>query len=392
METRPTEPSLTPPPPGASESGQKLLDELRQKLEGVAAPEKPKPEAAPKEPGAVSLQRELLWEEDLEDWERAQALKKQRGRKLLSGGIADVHVVQPGDTLWELSSRFLNNPWMWPRVWSYNSQITNPHWIYPGQVVRFGPTTKASDEEVVTALAGRPPPKIIPGHRLTIFRHTAFVSKEELKKLGTLENSAEERIYLPPLSEAYVRFKKPEDGKQGDRFLSARVGDKVKHPVTGEEMGRLVHVTGELKITALGSEKLFSKAVVTRAWGLIERGSILLPWEDLNSRLDRTPNKKSLRGYLFASVRGRILGQYHLGFVDLGAKQGVEPGNRFVFVRRGDGVERLAEYEEKLKKMPVEEIGDFLILSTKPDTSTGLLRHTAIEVEIGEKLEMRQGE
>jgi hypothetical protein len=389
METRPAEPSLTPPPPGA-ESGQKLLEELRQKLEGTPAPEKPK--AAPKEPGGLSIQRELLWEEDLEDWERARALKKERERKLLSGGIAEVHVVQRGDTLWDLSARFLNNPWLWPRVWSYNPHITNPHWIYPGQVVRFGPLPKGAEEAAAPALSSRPPPRVIPGHRLKIFRHTAFVAKEELKRLGTLENSPDEKIYLPPRSEAYVRFQKPEDAKLGERFLSARVGDEVKHPVTGDEMGRLVHITGELKITSVGSEKLFSKAVVTRAWGLVERGNVILPWENLEATLDRTPNKKNLRGYLIASVRGRFLGQYHLGFVDLGARQGVEPGNRFVVVRRGDGLERREEYGDKIKKMPVEEIGDLVILSTKPDTSTGLLRHTAIEVELGDKVEMRQGD
>ena len=44
------------------------------------------------------------------------------------------HPVKEGDTLWDLSDRYLESPYEWPRLWSYNPEITNPHWIYPGQV------------------------------------------------------------------------------------------------------------------------------------------------------------------------------------------------------------------------------------------------------------------
>ena len=51
------------------------------------------------------------------------------------------YLVRPGDTLWNLSQRFLNNPWYWPRIWSYNQQLDNPNWIYPGSQIRFYPGT-----------------------------------------------------------------------------------------------------------------------------------------------------------------------------------------------------------------------------------------------------------
>ncbi len=51
----------------------------------------------------------------------------------------ETHKVQRGDTLWDLSARYLNSPWYWPKVWSYNPEIGNPHWIYPGNVVRLRP-------------------------------------------------------------------------------------------------------------------------------------------------------------------------------------------------------------------------------------------------------------
>src|SRR5512134_3930029 len=67
-----------------------------------------------------------------------------------------VHTVVEGDTLWDLSAKYLGSPWKWQELWERNRFVTNPHYIYPGiDIVVFPPPAR----EYALAVAEPPPVK-----------------------------------------------------------------------------------------------------------------------------------------------------------------------------------------------------------------------------------------
>ena len=97
----------------------------------------------------------------------------------LRAGHPNTYVVHRGDTLWDISARFLKQPWLWPEVWQANPQIRNPHLIYPGDVINLAYLNGQPRLELERGVAIGPAINTIPLSEVEDF----------LKKLRVVDNA-----------------------------------------------------------------------------------------------------------------------------------------------------------------------------------------------------------
>ena len=342
----------------------------------------------------------------------------------------DTYTVRPGDTLWDLSGRFLNNPWYWPKIWSYNPEITNPHWIYPGNLLKFYPSAEEAparvepvDSPVATAeepeelgpevreledfskanlgepasieeqdaVAVSGPYKIAYVPPKTKYaRHDTFVTPRELAESGAISAAFEEKLMLSTSDRAYARFQSAAEVRPGETYVLYKTERQIVHPITKELFGYQSVVLGSAKVIAVDDKA--ATVIIGQTYEPIERGAMLGPWTDKFYRpVARRPNRQALEGRIIAGQADvlTMLGEHHVVFIDRGEKDGVEEGNVFTVVRSGDLYDRnpyVAPWDERL---PKEDVGHLLVIDVKEKASAALVTRSLEELVIGDRVEMR---
>lgn len=328
----------------------------------------------------------------------------------------EVHTVVRGDTLWDLSQQYLGTPWYWPKVWSYNPQIANPHWIYPGNQVRFFPAgeevpsrveagTGPEGEELEAATELGP----ISGEQLvetsgkigyqgtggTLAVTRGFVTAKEVDEAGKIDSSFSEAEMLSYPETVYLRFKRKIDAKVGDRYLVFRTDQEIKHPITKKRVGYLTNLLGTVRVLSVGDK--FVTAQVSETWDGIMRGDLVGPYgERLTERVAIRPNSKALKGYIVTAMQPflTITAEHHFLVIDKGSSDGVQVGNTFSVMRQGNLAvgKLLGEVDTKNKTLPDEVIGTCLVTEVKERTSNCILIKSLREIFPGDRVEMRVGQ
>lgn len=306
----------------------------------------------------------------------------------------EAYLVRPGDTLWNLSQRFLNNPWYWPKIWSYNQELDNPNWIYPGSQIRFYPGNETplvaepetNDEPDFDDLAGGGFEGDGIGERFNSIgnerrRREFFVPAERFDEAGQVLNSPEEKQLLSTEDRVYVKLKK--QGSPGDVLQVYTPTRELYHPVTGARLGRMVEMLGQVRIDQLSREQALGTVLDT--WDTIERGAYVgqLPVE--TAPVIATENEKNIKAYIVDAGPQTLsfVGDNYIIILDKGTADGVKAGNVFTVVRAGD------PYTKQYSGLADEDIGEVIIVEADKNVSSGLLLKAGREIVPGDRAEMR---
>jgi hypothetical protein len=334
------------------------------------------------------------------------------------GFIPEFHTVVRGDTLWGLSGQYFTSPWQWPAVWALNPQITNPHWIFPGDQVRLlnaaavAAVTAPAPAQTPTNLGGRIRPARYP--RGTVFlREEAWASPEEVTASGSIVGAPEDTMLLSDGDQVYIEFRRRAPNV-GETYTVYTNGMQTQH--SDRDAGAVVRVLGTVVVDSWDGQRKIATARITESIEPIERGERVAIVQRQFNPVPPVPNERDLTAHVVAMPTPRsIVGTDYVVIVDRGSQDGVRLGNRFFLTERGDPwrstvsnmgrVARLQEIDrdgdgvvdsphsaERLPaELPLEVRGEVIVVAVHPRTCVGLVTLTSSEIEIGAPVVMRRG-
>ncbi len=318
---------------------------------------------------------------------------------------ATYYLVEKGDTLWDLSKRFLGNPFLWPQIWDQNKYITDAHWIYPGDPIIFPKVALISgqagqpgglgpEERPEGGLPGEGGANVPPGAVLypvteedTMLCSAYIVNDREDESLhvigseeGAAKNAFAERdiLYLNKGSNAGV--------KAGDVYTVHHATYTVKHPENGRGLGTKIETTGWVRVLLV--QENTSTVIVEHSCNDMHAGDYLKPFERVNVPLvlrrppaDRlTPPSGKAHGWVVDIAEdASIAGAGHLASIDLGSKDGIAPGNLLV-------VYRIVYPSEPTSR---NVVGEAAVLTVRDTTATVKFTNSNTAIMPGDEVELR---
>jgi hypothetical protein len=309
-----------------------------------------------------------------------------------AGPVPELHVVRKGDTLWDICWFYFNDPWQWPKIWSYNAQITNPHWIYPGDLVRllprglFADTSPDEPDKPTGPVSSRPVDLPPPQRRLEVgLKQTAFVEKANLEKSMQIEGAVDEKDLLGVGDSVYISYPKDKPPQVGKSYSIYAPDKQVKE-------GAYVHILGTVQIVSVKQDKV-ARGVLTESNQEVERGAKVGPLVKQYKTVPPVAPKVDAQGTIVARlVQADLIGEGELVFIDLAEGSGIEVGNRMYVVRRGDGKppQMTAQIGQDDRRFPARALGEVVIVEVGKKISVGLVTLSTQEMGVGDTVLMQK--
>lgn len=313
----------------------------------------------------------------------------------------DQHLVVKGDTLWDISGKFLQHPWCWPEVWGMNrEQIRDPHWIYPGQIVyldrvagrlRLGksvggangiPTVRLSARIRTEGLGAEAVPSIPSGAIEPFLSQPLVVSETELQSTPRIVATREGRVVMGKDDIAYVR-----GDLQGDTsFQVFRPGTPLRDPASKEIIGYEAAYLGTVKLQraaqADNEAHVFGVVSSKEEMSIGDRLLPVPPTPIINYVPHPPENPVDAR---IVSIYGGVdhAGQNQIVTINRGKSHGIDVGTVLELSRFGKIVLDRTD-DKKPIKIPDYQYGSLFVFRVFDNMSYGLVMQVTDAVQVGD--------
>jgi hypothetical protein len=324
------------------------------------------------------------------------------------------YLVKSGDTLWDISKVFLRDPWYWPEIWYVNAQISNPHLIYPGDMLKLlyvdgqprltlaqrsgsGPDAGVSGTKqlrpqvrrealsraitsvpyaVIAGLAGRP----------------TLLDKSQVKTAPYIVALRDGHLIGGMGNEVYARGLK--DAAVDARYSVIHVDGELRDPENNDLLGYTGIYVGSGPIATAGKT---AKLVLTDSSQEALQGDKLFP-ESSEINADFVPHapQSDIDAVVIGVRSASIMGPYQLIALNRGSKAGLEAGHVVAIQERGtvmrdkyskgglDAGEGAFMNRGKKIRLPTERIGVAMIYKTFDRMSYALIMESSHVIQEGD--------
>jgi LysM repeat protein len=301
----------------------------------------------------------------------------QNNQATIKSSAPEQYSVQKGDTLWDLSTKFLNQPWYWPEIWYMNPQVQNPHLIYPGDVINVfyvggkpyltvnGDNRVSGIERLSPIMRGEPieaSQQIIPIQAIEQFlTRPLVVGLDELESSPHIVASRDGRLIYGSNDLVYVR--NAADLGLDSSYNVYRPGNAFKDPITNELLGyEAIHV-GDGKLTKEGEPASLYLTDTNRE---VLRGDRIIEVDNIdanNTFYPRAPEHDVDGHVIYLHDAITQVGTYQIVVANLGEKHGIEKGHVLAISRAGklasDPYARKGQ--EELVALPNDHTADAIV-------------------------------
>ncbi len=297
----------------------------------------------------------------------------------------DTYVVKKGDTLWDISSLFLRDPWYWPEIWYVNPQVKNPHLIYPGDVLtlvyvdgqpqlrmsrgasgteRLSPRVR--EEQLTDAV------QTIPYEAIAPFLGKGMVlTKDEIAGLPHIVALRDDHLIGASGNDAYVRGN---ISGQDAEYSVVHIGNKLVDPDDGDVLGFEGIYVADGRVRRMGDP---ATVELNNSQREVMQGDRLVAQKELLAlKFEPRAPDRPIAGSIVHVVDGVTqIGQYQVIVINRGARDGLEPGHILTVWQAGARIQDRIDtglFGRKVQ-LPDERAGTLMVFKTYDRLSYALV-------------------
>lgn len=316
------------------------------------------------------------------------------------------YTVKRGDTLWDISARFLKQPWRWPEIWKGNPKIKDPHRIYPGDRITLRYVNGAPglylDRPGIEGDAELKQVKLSPrvryqsrAHVIPMLQTEALiqymqqpkvVTEADIQRAAYVLGTPENRVISATGHTIYVQNLPDSDSPF---FSLYRPSGALRHPETRESLGQELKYLGNAYLDQPGNPSTLQ--IVDAKFEILE-GDLLLPSTTVKSLENLVPQrmKHKVNGQivsLFNAITQAI--RHQIVAIDLGQGSGVRPGDVLKIFRQGQSVvdpRHKDKGKPRMITMPTLDTGTLMVLETFDKVSYALIVDASNTIRVGDNI------